>query len=140
MSPFDVKFVRDGVIVHYSLTKVLPDGDYPARQFHGHQLLHYDYSMVYRGVISQEGLRDKDAVCKIARRDLSRIRHEAKLYDDPDRLGGLQGKYVPRCYGYFEGFTRSKAGQNVEIGCLVLEYCGERLTSESPLIHEDSIR
>lgn len=63
---------------------------------------------------------------------------KAKLYHDC--LGPLQGKYVPRCYGYFEGVVHFTRRRGVDAGCLILEYCGERLTSESPLIHEDSIR
>lgn len=47
---------------------------------------------------------------------MDRLMGEAMIYED---LKELQGKVVPRCYGYFEN---SKVA-----GCLVLEHAGEAI-------------
>lgn len=57
-------------------------------------------------------------VCKLSftKKGMDNLAQEDSIYD---ALKNLQGKVIPRCYGYFE---------NLEIaGCLVLEYAGEPL-------------
>lgn len=59
-------------------------------------------------------------VCKLSYTSAGRDRllRESVIYD---HLKSLQGKVVPRCYGYFEDTNIA--------GCLVLEHAGEALTT-----------
>lgn len=47
------------------------------------------------------------------------LRLEAEIYD---KLEALQGEYIPKCYGLFEGEFK-----NGYCACLVLSDCGEPL-------------
>ncbi|KAI0349817.1 hypothetical protein OH77DRAFT_1593974 [Trametes cingulata] len=68
-------------------------------------------------------------VCKVAINDcrdregcrLESLRDEAELYQD--KLSTLQGLYVPRFIGFFEGSTGPDA--NLTVACLILEYVGD---------------
>ncbi|KAI0688135.1 hypothetical protein BC835DRAFT_1285323 [Cytidiella melzeri] len=51
------------------------------------------------------------------RQAVDRLRHEAKLYQN--ELRPLQGKVVPILYGCYAGNV-----EGVDVGCLVLEWCG----------------
>lgn len=86
-------------------------------------------SQVLRGTLSQDGSESKEAVAKLAREDLSIIRCEASFYSE--RLARLQGLYVPCFYGYYEGKVPTSEGQpEVDVGCLVLEYCGRKASTQ----------
>lgn len=69
-------------------------------------------------ISSSSGSPPIEVVCKLTYGPvgMDRLMGEAMIYDD---LRNLQGKVVPRCYGYFED---SKVA-----GCLVLEHAGKAL-------------
>ena len=84
-------------------------------------LLHEGNSKVYRGTLSVDGRRHRnaDVVCKLARGKTSveALHREADLYRG--RLAPLQGRCVPTFIGLFRG----EKG-NEERACLVLTYEG----------------
>ena len=55
---------------------------------------------------------------KLARGDQENrlLKHEYECYTN--ELVGLQGRYVPFCYGMYKGTV-----EGIALGCLVLEYC-----------------
>lgn len=59
-------------------------------------------------------------VCKLSfsAKGMDRLLRESVIYD---HLKNLQGKVVPRCYGYFE--------DTAVAGCLVLEHAGEAVAT-----------
>ncbi|KAI0318378.1 hypothetical protein OF83DRAFT_31148 [Amylostereum chailletii] len=75
---------------------------------------------VHRGILTGGGLSESvDAVCKLVHDDVVPfLAHEAFIYEF--KLKDLQGRVVPRFYGYFQGAVSLK-----QIGCLVLDYGGE---------------
>ncbi|KAH9940231.1 kinase-like domain-containing protein [Amylocystis lapponica] len=80
----------------------------------GGQLISAEKSDVYLVTLDDGHTR---IVCKVTsrRRKAAQLHHEAIMYRI---LKELQGHSIPQCFGYY---TKG------EIGCLVLEYCGETL-------------
>ncbi|KAH9923209.1 uncharacterized protein BXZ73DRAFT_51069 [Epithele typhae] len=83
-------------------------------------LIHHGTTRIFRGTLSADGIPYTEVVCKVGTgpRLVERIRHEARLYRT--KLAPLQGRFVPRCFGLFEGVV-----EGVETSCLVLSYEGE---------------
>lgn len=67
-------------------------------------------------------------VCKLSNDDegMDGLAQEGSIYR---ALKSLQGKVVPRCYGYFEDLDVA--------GCLVLEYAGEPLDCSFPELSDE---
>lgn len=75
--------------------------------------LHGEY---YPGVVILKTAEGADQVQHLTR--------EAEMYKGP--LRHLQGKVVPKCFGYYTGKRNG-----VDLGCLVLEYC----SGPNPVLH-----
>ena len=66
--------------------------------------------------------------------DIDELKEEAENYF---AMKDLQGTVIPRCYNYFTGSTRKGEREPIDIGCLILEDCGEPLQSFNNLKPED---
>lgn len=94
--------------LHFTMTDTLSD----------------DETIVFRGSLSTISV-DKDptdVVVKLVRADeekLPELASEANMYTT--LLKDLQGKIVPRFYGYF---TLPATDSQPEMACIILEYCG----------------
>lgn len=75
---------------------------------------------VFSGVLDLPGTGPQRVVCKIAY-ELYAIKRGVCEFIVYQALKHLQGKVVPRCFGYFQ--------EPGEVGCLVLEYAGEPLST-----------
>ena len=89
--------------------------------------IHSGNSLVYRGVLSGHGDNDIKVVCKLLAsdsdsEDVERYKHETDVYENV--LHELQGRYIPRFYGYFHGSIANDTAI-----CLILEDCGVSLPS-----------
>lgn len=132
----DIRLVHGsgtGTVFH-TATQVVQSSHFIPKYFRGNRILYKGNSVVHRGVVvftgSQEAEPAMDAVCKVALGDLSRIRREAQLYVSPDHLLKLQGSVVPQFYGYYECKVQVEE-REVDMGCMFLEYCGQRVSSKS---------
>ncbi len=97
--------------------------DIEVRYFMGHECLYEGRSEVFLGEITSEGSPPIcDVVCKFVQGDTAVLKAEARLYDGALRT--LQGKCIPKFYGYFEG-EEPLDGQPT--ACLLLGYCGKPL-------------
>lgn len=112
-----------GVRGHFTLTQVIPGTKYPTEHFWSSEILHSGESEVHKGLLKLSANHAVEAVCKLARGDLSRLKHEAKLYADPNHLLPLQGSCVPRFLGYYACELAWEGGY-ILVGCMLLEYCG----------------
>lgn len=113
---------------HFTLTQLIPGSEYLAERFWSSEVLYSGDSEVHKGLLNISAGVSVEAVCKLAREDLSRLKHEAKLYADPNHLLPLQGSYVPRFFGYYECECEWE-GRDVLLGCMLLEYCGISVSS-----------
>lgn len=121
MSSFQAHLLPDNV--PHNLTAVI-FGSHPAREFRRSKVIHHHNSVVQRGLLHVDENATLPAVCKFVHGDdVARLKYEAELYEDPRHLKNLQGVYVPRFYGYFEGPTQVQELE-VSFGCMVLEDCG----------------
>ena len=112
----------------HQLTPVVVSEDPSVREFRSSCVIHDGNSVVQKGTLCRTGESDVTAICKfVLGGDLTRIRREANLYMDPYHLKNLQGRYVPRFYGYYEGVAND-FGREVTIGCMILEDCGRGVT------------
>ena len=97
------------------------------------KVIHGSRSTVYRGTLD-----GTPVVVKIAFDDYKaklKLRKEANNYF---ALEDLQGTVIPRCYNYFTGSARVKGEREpIDIGCLILEDCGEPVESLYRLKPED---
>lgn len=113
---------------HTFVTTEAPSADEEAghievRYFVGYESLYEGRSEVFLGVmIREENPPVRDVVCKFVHGDTAVLKAEARVYDGPLRT--LQGKCVPKFYGYFEG-EEPLDGQPT--ACLLLGYCGKPL-------------
>lgn len=88
--------------------------------------LHKGNSQVFRATLTSSNDKTPlDVVCKIVYggRAIRRLRTEAGYYCH--QLKQVQGTYVPRFRGLFEGETDEGL-----TACLVLDYCGKPLRTE----------
>lgn len=130
MSVLDIDLIKGRFRVndHFTLTQLIPGSEYSAERFWSSEVLYSGDSEVHKGLLNiSAGVIE--AVCKLAREDLSRLKHEAKLYADPNHLLSLQGLYVPRFFGYYE-CEFEWGGRDVLLGCMLLEYCGVSVPSK----------
>lgn len=128
MSVLDIDLIKGKFRVngHFTLIERIPSSEYHAERFWSSEVLYSDESEVHKGTMKVSPNLAVEGVCKLARGDLSRLKHEAKLYADPNHLLPLQGSCVPRFLGYYEcEFVWE--GRDVLLGCMLLEYCGVRV-------------
>lgn len=122
---------------HFKLNQLISGSEYPAEHFWSSEVLYSGESEVHKGILKISTDASIEAVCKLARGDLSRLKHEAKLYADPHHLLPLQGLYVPRFMGYYECEFEWE-GRDVLLGCMLLEYCG--ISVPSRLLYEKNMK
>jgi len=88
--------------------------------------IHGGHSTVYRATVDRLGDDPctADVVCKVVtgRRNIDRLKHEAEIYHD---LEELQGIYVPKCVGLFQGELEDGLS-----ACLMTLYCGPTLDKD----------
>lgn len=125
--------------VTHTLFPVIPGQYVPAREFRSLTRLHDGNSIVQRGILFE--VEDEEVffptVCKFAygSKNMARLKHEAELYENPHHLQSLQGRYVPRFYGYYEGSSVAQDDEDT-LGCMFLEDCGRRVAVNEWTVYE----
>ena len=124
----NVELIIRGLTAKCTIREVTPGSHFQLSGFTSESIIHEGNSEVQVGVVNLTDGQHVLAVCKIARNDLSNLRHEAALYDDSRYLRTLQGFKVPLFFGYFE----CEVGQGpvtTPMGCMILEHCGQPMSS-----------
>ncbi|KAH9940238.1 hypothetical protein B0H21DRAFT_755126 [Amylocystis lapponica] len=111
-----------GVTTEYTLTRV--DNRAATRHLivRDPVLIHKGNNTAFRATLFRDDGRPvSDVVCKFAhgKRSFKRLRREAVMYCE--QLKELQGRVVPKFYGFYQGETvKTKL-----MGCIITRFCGE---------------
>ena len=130
----DLELIVRGLPTKHTVRVITPGSHFELSNYASKSVIYQGNSEVQTGAAKLSNGRHVRAVCKMVRgdSDLSTLRHEAALYDDPRHLRTLQGSCVPIFFGYYE--CEVQQGSTIKtMGCMVLEHCGPAVTPEVAL-------